>query len=91
MDSFSMSTIKNGFAKTGIFPFNPDAIDKAKMKPSGCYRFASDDPSEGVSSDDLDTSQESFILTPNTLSPDSSAHGQRDWVIYNTTRLKLFV
>ena len=74
--SFSMSTIKSGFAKSGIFPFNPDAIDKSKMKPSECYRCTADDLSEGTSSDDHDTSQESSILAPDTLSLDSSANAE---------------
>jgi len=28
-DAMSIGTIKNGFRKCGIYPFNPDAIDKA--------------------------------------------------------------
>ena len=35
--SFSMSNIKAGFSKAGTYPFNPKAIDSAKMKPSEFY------------------------------------------------------
>ena len=31
--SMSLATIKNGFRKTGIFPFNPKAINKTKLTP----------------------------------------------------------
>ena len=31
--SMSLSTIKNGFRKTGICPFNPEAIDKTRLIP----------------------------------------------------------
>ena len=35
--SFSMSNIKSGFAKCGIYPFNQGAIDKSKFVSSpGC-------------------------------------------------------
>ncbi len=36
--AFSMSNIKSGFAKCGIFPFNPDAVDKKKMLPSEMHK-----------------------------------------------------
>ena len=36
--AFSMTNIKNGFAKCGIFPFNPDAVDKKKMLPSEMHK-----------------------------------------------------
>ena len=32
--SFSIQNIKAGFAKTGIYPFNPDVIPIEKMVPS---------------------------------------------------------
>ena len=32
-----MSNIKAGFKKCGIYPFDPNAIDTAKMKPSEMY------------------------------------------------------
>ena len=35
--AFSMSSIKAGFKKCGIFPFNPGAIDRSKMLPSELY------------------------------------------------------
>ena len=31
---FSMSNIKAGFAKCGIHPFDPNAIDQSKVLPS---------------------------------------------------------
>ena len=31
--SMSLATIKSGFRKTGIYPFNPDAIDKTRLIP----------------------------------------------------------
>ena len=69
--SFSMSNIKAGFAKTGIFPFNPDAVEKSKMKPSECYQYldtstSSDGAGESTAGDE---SAESFILAPVTPSP----------------------
>ena len=37
--AFSMSTIQNRFLKFGVFPFNPNVVNKAKMvyKPFGVY------------------------------------------------------
>jgi len=32
-DAMSIGTIKNGFRKCGIYPFNPDAIDKKRLMP----------------------------------------------------------
>ena len=29
-----LATIKNGFRKTGIYPYNPDAIDKSRLMPT---------------------------------------------------------
>lgn len=36
--AFSMTNIKSGFAKCGIFPFNPDSVDKKKMLPSEMHK-----------------------------------------------------
>ena len=36
--SFSMSNIKHGFSKCGIFPLNRNAIESAKMLPSEMYQ-----------------------------------------------------
>ena len=33
-EAFKPSTIQSSFSKTGIFPFNPDAIDQAAFEPS---------------------------------------------------------
>ena len=32
--AFSISNVKCGFAKCGIYPINPDAIDKSNIIPS---------------------------------------------------------
>ena len=29
-----LATIKNGFRKTGIYPYNPEAIDKTRLMPT---------------------------------------------------------
>ena len=39
--AFSIPNIKAGFAKCGIYPFNPDAIAEYKMKPSSLYSDSS--------------------------------------------------
>ena len=39
--AFSMSNIKNGFSKCGIYPFDPDAVCKAKLLPSSVYQDSS--------------------------------------------------
>ncbi len=35
--AFSITNIKAGISKSGIFPFNPDAVAKAKTVPSALY------------------------------------------------------
>jgi len=40
--AFSITNIKAGFSKCGIYPFNPGAIETAKMLPSASYGFAND-------------------------------------------------
>ena len=64
--AFSMVNIKAGFAKTGIFPFNPNAIDMSKMKPSEVYNSP-------ASQSSLDSSREgeSIALALNTSSSSS--------------------
>ena len=49
--AFSMTNIKNGFAKCGIFPFNPDAVDKKKMLPSEMHRDTVEETPSVSSSD----------------------------------------
>ena len=39
---FLLTNIKAGFSKCGIYPFNPGAIETAKMLPSASYGFAND-------------------------------------------------
>ena len=60
--AFSMSNIKAGFSKAGIYPFNPNAIDPAKMKPSEFYRQQSN--SSGSTN-----AETSSVLAPATPSP----------------------
>ena len=59
---FSMSNIKDGFSKARIYPFNPNTIDSAKMKPSEFYRQQS-------SSSDRTNAEISSVLVPTTPSP----------------------
>jgi len=59
--AFSMSNIKAGFSKAGIYPLNSNAIDSAKIKPSEFYIFPS---SSGGSS-----AETSSVLASATLSP----------------------
>ena len=44
--AFSIPNIKAGFAKSGIFSFNPNAIDKSKMVSSTSSSSASSSSSE---------------------------------------------
>ena len=32
--TIGLATIKNGFRKTGIYPYNPEAIDKTRLMPT---------------------------------------------------------
>ena len=41
--AFSITTIKSGFKKCGIFPFNRDVVDNVKMAPSTMYKTTSVD------------------------------------------------
>ncbi|XP_057294608.1 uncharacterized protein LOC130623134 [Hydractinia symbiolongicarpus] len=42
--SMGIPIIKNGFRKTGICPFNPDAIDKERLMPDNSIDFISSAP-----------------------------------------------
>ena len=35
--AFSIPNVKAGFAKSGIYPFNPDAVTKHKLIPSSLH------------------------------------------------------
>ena len=63
--AFSMVNVKAGFSKTGIFPFNPNAIDRSKMKPSEVYSSpasqSSLDSSRGSETTVLATSSSSGV------------------------------
>ena len=39
--SFSIPNIKSGFAKCGIYPFNPNAVSKSKMTPLSVHTLIS--------------------------------------------------
>ena len=59
---FSMLSIKAGFLKAGTYPFNLNAVDPAKMKPSEFYR-------QQNSSSDSTSAETSSVLVPTTPSP----------------------
>ena len=63
--AFSITNIKAGFLKCGIYPFNPGAVERAKMLPSGSYS-----PSESISSGD---SSAIYSPAPTSLLEDSSS------------------
>ena len=47
---FSIPNVKAGFAKSGIYPFNPDAVAKHKLIPSSLHgSFSSTSDSESSS------------------------------------------
>ena len=79
--AFSMVNIKAGFSKTGIFPFNPNAIDESKMKPSEVYHspssldssregespvFAQNTPSTSEKGPNVSSESSSCSYVPNT-------------------------
>ena len=66
--AFSVANIKASFTKTGIYLFNPHAIDSAKMKPSEFYNPTSSVASRNSSSNST-AATESTILAPHTPSP----------------------
>ena len=63
--AFSITSIKAGFLKCGIYPFNPGAFERAKMLP-----FRSYNPSEFDSSGD---SSVIYSHAPISLHEDSSS------------------
>ena len=69
-EAFSIPNIKSGFRKTGIFPFNPDAIPKHKMIPSSVYGLMS---SESDSCLETSNSYPSSLSTPHSQSPSLSS------------------
>ena len=72
--AFSISNIKAGFSKSGIFPFNPKVVDVAKMKPSEVYRSSTALPS---SSESAQSSRSSSACPPSS-SENSSATSSAD-------------
>ena len=65
--AFSMSIIKKGFSKCGIFPFNPNAVDTVKMQPSTMHQ----DSQSSAESTTQSSEAESSIST--VLAEESSA------------------
>ena len=72
--AFSITNIKSGFSKSGIFPFNPDAVATAKTVPSALYRS----PLSSLSSSPS-TPQSSTSSTP--CPPSSSESGNASSLI----------
>lgn len=67
--AFSITNIKAGFAKSGIYPFNPNAVDECKMIPATLHH------SDLYSSESTLTTDQSS----STPVPPSSASGSSDW------------
>lgn len=69
--AFSISNVKSGFAKCGVYPFNPNAIAKNKMVPSSVHSASNscsvaDSPSAGVSP--TTTTSGAIVTTPSASS-----------------------
>ena len=81
--AFSITNIKAGFAKCGIYPFNPDAIQKAKIVSSpACGESSTDQsttssrsqtPIQGDSSSALHSTPASVNSSSSTTFPDSAS------------------
>ena len=74
--SISLATITNGFRKTGIYPFNPEAINKAslipiELSPSSTPIIATSTlPGvESTPDDNLEESQHDFTITSSEKTP----------------------
>ena len=79
--AFSMLNIKAGFAKCGIHPFNPNAIDQSKVLPSFSSSSSTDESSSTASGADnsLNTSTLSMSEIPSVNpSPIVSSHADDD-------------
>ena len=78
--AFSITNIKAGFSKSGIFPFNPDAVATAKTVPSTLYgsplylSSAASDPRSSNSSD-AQSSMKSIPCQPSS-SDSVSSHSE---------------
>ena len=84
--AFSITNVKAGFEKSGIFPFNPDAIAVAKTLPSALYSPQSSGPScpqssasntSNTSTEDSDSTFSAVSPSP-TVSPWCSQSSQKD-------------
>ena len=67
--AFSISNIKAGFAKCGIYPFNPNAIPKNKMFPSTVHQVVA---STSDSCSDCPEKSVSASPRPPSVTPSSS-------------------
>ena len=68
--AFSITNIKSGFAKCGIYPFKPDAVAKNKMVPSAVHRATSS--TSDTCSECAPESSASESAMPSTVVPSSS-------------------
>ena len=73
--AFSISNIKAGFAKCGIFPYNPNAIDRSKIAPSLSHSSSSTDEST-LALDSPQCNTSSGVDTPTQPNTSSSVHTQ---------------
>ena len=71
--AFSISNIKAGFAKCGIFPYNPNAIDRSKIAPSLSHSSSSTDEST-LALDSPQCNTSSGVDTPTQPNTSSSVH-----------------
>ena len=71
--AFSISNVKAGFLKCGIYPYNPDAIAKKKMVPSSVYQISSS-TSDSCSGPESSATQSPRPLSEPLLSSDSASH-----------------
>ena len=71
--AFSMTNIKNGFRKCGIFPLNRDAIDTSKLAPSKIYQNVhSDCASSNGSNASVSSETENLLADHSPLSVGTS-------------------
>ena len=68
--AFSITNIKSGFAKCGIYPFKPDAVAKNKMIPSAVHQVTGS--SSDTCSDCVPESSASESAVPSSVMPSSS-------------------
>lgn len=70
--AFSITNIKSGFSKCGIYPFSPDAVAKNKMIPSAVHRSSSDTCSDCAPESSASESAVSSSNIPSSLESPSN-------------------